>query len=135
VWTGSWWGDGVGCLAGRVGAGFSQTLVRTHRCLGARSVVWEWLCGGCGRRVAKVYLPMRVLRVGAWLGADVAGGGGGAGESGVGGGFVCRRCAGLVYESSERTSRPGPGRAVDVWDRFVKRVSGGVLGGGDVERG
>ncbi len=47
-------------------------------------------------------------------------------------GFVCRECAGFIYESVERRSRPLPGYRVDCWDRFVKRISGGVLGGDDV---
>ncbi len=128
VWRGDWWGDAGAGLERLVGEGFEQRLLRTHRCIGSRSVVWRWLCEGCGGWVAKVYRPRRVLTVGAWLGEAAAG------ERWTGGGFQCRACAGLVYESSERGSRPGKGRRVDVWDRFVKRVSGGVLGGGDVER-
>ena len=51
----------------------------------------------------------------------------------VGERFVCRKCAGLVYESAERTSRGGAaGIRVDVWDRLVQRISGGVLRGREV---
>ena len=46
--------------------------------------------------------------------------------------FLCLRCAGLLYESAERRSSPGvkmdgSRKRVDAMDRFVKRISGGVL--------
>jgi hypothetical protein len=47
-------------------------------------------------------------------------------------GFYCRRCSGVVYESSERTSVSSTGCRVDVWDRFVRRISAGVLRGSEV---
>jgi len=135
VWSGPWWGGGAGHLAESIPQGFGQTLLRTHRCLGAKSIVWEWLCAGCGRRAAKVYRPVEVLTVGKWLGEQETGAGDAVllGEGRSEGRFVCRRCVGLIYESSERTSQPERGRGVNVWDRFVKRVSGGVLRGRDVE--
>lgn len=142
VWAEPWWGGGVAHLAQSLpevfSHRFSQTLLRTHRCLGEKSMVWEWLCAGCGQRVAKVYRPVPVLTVGAWLGEQPVGnddteGAGDLSEGrNEGGKFLCRRCAGLIYESSERTSRPARGRVVNVWDRFVKRVSGGELCGRDV---
>lgn len=60
-----------------------------------------------------------------------------AGRREAWGAFLCGRCCRLVYESSERRSSPGvrrdgSRRRVDVWDRFVKRISGGVLSGGEV---
>lgn len=69
VWAEPWWGHGVGNLAESLPEGFSQTLLRTHRCLGDRSMVLEWLCDGCGRRSAKVYYPVPVMTIGKWLGA------------------------------------------------------------------
>ena len=46
--------------------------------------------------------------------------------------FLCLRCAGLIYESAELGATPGwrkggSRRRVDVLDRLVKRLSGGVL--------
>ncbi len=47
--------------------------------------------------------------------------------------FACRGCAKLLYESTERTSRPAKGRTVDHWDRFIRRLTAGTLRGKDVE--
>lgn len=47
-------------------------------------------------------------------------------------GFVCRRCADLIYESAERTSKAGRHGTANIWNRFVQRISGGVLRGRDV---
>ena len=47
--------------------------------------------------------------------------------------FTCRRCANLIYESAEKTSAPSPGRTVDHHDRFIRRLSGGVLRGDDLD--
>ncbi len=46
--------------------------------------------------------------------------------------FLCLKCAGLQYESSERTASPGRKKdgarhRVSETDRFVKRISGGVV--------
>lgn len=103
----------------------------------------QWVCpksaGGCGRLVYKLYLAMPT-----WTLVRVLGGGGAAGvlgsEAHVVAGFVCHRCAGLLYESAERGSSPGrrrngARRQVDVWDRFIKRISGGYLRGAAVDRG
>jgi hypothetical protein len=110
-----------------------QMIDRTHRPLGEKSLMCVFRCareaGGCGRWSRKLFLP-RVI----WTMRDHHA------EPGCEAcrqtmnepKFMCHRCAGLVYESAERTSRPGPGRSVNVWDRFVKRSSGGALRGRDV---
>lgn len=147
VWSGAW-GELRAGLADRVPGHFEQRLERVDRRLGTtgrcaspatrgklRSRVWQWVCpegdGGCGRLVYKLYLPMPNWTLLAALG--------GVDEpvDRHGLAFRCLRCAGLIYESAERTSSPGvrrdgARRRVDVWDRFVKRVSGGVLTGREV---
>ena len=147
------WGSACRSLVDRVPGGFEQGLVRRRRRLSARSVVWEWRCPaevrGCGCWVAKLYWPMPVWTLGArvseveaarcrgvlehWRGECDAG-------EFIAGGFRCRRCAGMVYESAERGSSPGrrvdgTPRRVDVWDRYVRRLSGGVLTGSALEAG
>ena len=144
VWSGDWGRLRVG-LADRVPEGFEQRLVRLERGLGggdgakpqaARVRVLQWVCpqvdGGCGRLVYKLYLAMPNWTLLAALGGVAAP----VDRQGLL--FLCRRCAGLLYESCERSSSPGRGRGggrrrVDVWDRFIKRISGGVLGGGDLQ--
>ena len=93
---------------------------------------WGWVCPGCGQWVFKLYWSTRLTTLAMVLGGAWAEAAWEENDGLVGDGFVCRRCAGLVYESSERTSRPAPGRGVDVWDRFVKRISGGALRGREV---
>lgn len=152
VWSGDW-GETRKDLADRVSEGFVQQLQRVDRKLGGltcgvptgfrvRSRVWQWVCpavdGGCDRLVYKVYLPMpwwTMLRVFG----DVAGLEQGAdpGAEASSARFLCLRCAGLVYESAELGSSPGirkggTRRRVNVFDRLVKRQSGGVLRGHDV---
>lgn len=146
VWSADWGALRVG-LAGLVPEGFEQELVRVRRGLGAvqttgrcaspatrlRSRVWQWVCpeegGGCGRLVYKVYLPLPSWTLTRfWGGVDLP-------VEAHGLWFRCQRCAGLAYESSERTSSPGVGKGGDrrrvcAMDRFVKRISGGVLDGG-----
>jgi len=147
VWSADWGELRVG-LAERVPGDFLQQLQRVDRRLdGAgcsasparrvRSRVFQWVCpeddGGCGRLVYKLYLPMPTWTLMQALGGvttpiDLHGLA-----------FRCLRCAGLLYESAERTSSPGRRRRggrrrVDVWDRFIKRISGGVLRGGEVDR-
>ena len=105
--------------------------------------VFQWVCpafdGGCGRLVYKLYLPMPYWTlVKAFAGAD-----GDCRPSADppaeadSARFLCLRCAGLIYESAERGARPGrrrdgSRRRVDVRDRLVKRISGGVLVRGDL---
>lgn len=159
-----YWAELRSGLAKKLPDDFEQVLTRVDRRLSARARVWQWYCpveaGGCGQLVYKLYLPMPV-----WTLIGAIGGRAGqqareeeASEAGLDGfsveglggilggldainqGFVCLKCAGLLYESSERTSVPGrrkdgSKRAVDTWDRFIKRVSGGVLTGREVGRG
>ncbi len=93
---------------------------------------WGWSCPRCEAWVYKLYWPARVTTLGMVVGSPWAHRAWEEHGALVGEGFVCRRCAKLMYESTERTSRPEPGRTVDPWDRFVKRISGGVLRGGEV---
>lgn len=134
------WGPACRWLVGRVPGEFEQVLLRRRRRLSARSWVWEWCCsaagGGCGGWVAKLYWPMAVWTLGARVHEGEAARCRGE-VGGWGGGFVCRRCAGVVYESAEGRSSPGvrgdgSRRRVDGWDRYVKRMSGGVLTGRSV---
>jgi len=146
------WGSLRTGLAQKVDPSFEQQLQRVDRRLcdasrsggtgkRIRSRVFQWICpaydGGCGRLVYKLYLPMPY-----WTLVDVY-----AGkfahdappprDEAVPAAFLCLRCAGLVYESSECTASPGTRkdgsrRRVNAMDRAIKRMSGGVLRGRDV---
>ncbi|MEM6259712.1 MAG: hypothetical protein AAGI37_15640 [Planctomycetota bacterium] len=148
VWSADWGTLRVG-LADKVPLGFEQQLQRVDRKLGRqatgrpaspatppRSRVWQWVCsgadGGCGRLVYKLYLPMPFWTlVDAYAGryndppmVDP--------QPGVPSAFLCLKCAGLLYESAERRASPGKKkdgtrRRVNTADRFVKRISGGVV--------
>lgn len=91
---------------------------------------WRWVCPGvggkgCGRRVDRLYLPLKVWGIGE------AGGGkwqiahGTSQIGGGGGGFACRECHGV-----EDLTLVGP----KGWNQFVAHVSGGVLYGREVRR-
>lgn len=130
------WGSLTRDLVRKVGEDWEQILVLRVKKLGPKSQVKQWRCAGCGRWVSKLYMPVAM----SWMG-EVLGWGDGDGATIVSrlnaggmslGRFLCRGCHGVVYESSELTSRPAAGRRVDVMDRFVKRYSGGVLRGRDV---
>lgn len=143
VWSANW-GSLRTDLAAKVQPSFVQQLTRVDRKLGGltssvptgfrvRSRVWQWVCpevdGGCGRLVYKLYLPMPY-----WTLAQAFGDVGGLemDDSTPSARFLCLRCAGLVYESAELGATPGwrkggSRRRVDVLDRLVKRLSGGVL--------
>ena len=146
VWSADW-GRLRSGLAQQVPLDFVQELQRLDRRLNRNgtptsatpipSRVLQWVCpaadGGCGRRVYKLYLSMPTWTLWQALGGLEM-------EKGVADSamcFLCKSCAGLVYESSERTSTPGirnngQPRRLDVWDRFLKRISGGVLTRKDV---
>lgn len=149
VWSGDWAGLRAG-LAEKVAADFVQQLHRVDRRLGRGDTgakaplarVFQWVCpeveGGCGRLVYKLYLPMPYWTLSA-LSGDFSGfeSGEDADAEALPASFLCLRCAGLVYESSERSSSPGRmksggRRRVNALDRLVKRQSGGVLRGRDV---
>jgi hypothetical protein len=150
VWSPGWGELRVG-LAGRVPAGFRQALERVDRRLGrdedkasSRSGpatrVFQWVCppdaGGCGGRVYKVYLPMPAWTLCRALGA-VADDLPACPADGEPRAFLCHRCAGLIYESAERTASPGKcahgrRRRINPMDRLVKRLSAGALSAADV---
>ncbi len=120
-------------IAQRVPNDFQQSLLRTHRYL--RTTVMAFMrCPKCDTWMKNLYWPQPIWTVGM-----------ASGDQGIEtsreelyrrytDGFVCRECAGFIYESVERRSRPSPGYRVDCWDRFVRRISGGMLSGHDVDR-
>jgi hypothetical protein len=129
VWRGPW-GSATLDLTQRVPAGWTQWVKRTLRVLSAGVYVRLVGCERCETWVYKLYWPQRVWTVADWLGTSAAE----VAEperlaAPCVGGFVCRRCAMVIYESAERSSRPVPGRIVDAWDRFVKRAVGSVCEG------
>ncbi len=132
------WGTIRQYIAQRVPRDFQQSLLRTHRYL--RTTVMAFMrCPKCAKWMKNLYWPQPIWTLEMAMGMASRG-------QGIEGsreelyrryadGFVCRECAGFVYESVERRSRPAAGYRVDCWDRFVRRVSGGVLGGDDVGPG
>lgn len=128
VWSLDWGTLRLG-LVNMVPMDFEQTLERVARACAGRSVVRRWRCPDCGESVGKLYWPMPVWTIPAALASAAVAA---AARQPMGEGFACRLCAGLIYESAERGSRPRRGRHVDVWDRFVKRISGGLLRGAEV---
>lgn len=155
VWSGDW-GSLRTDLAQKVDPSFVQQLARVDRKLGLAvrasacessegsfkpnpgakapsARVFQWVCpeadDGCGRLVYKLYLPIPY-----WTLVQAFGDVGGLemDDSAPLARFLCLRCAGLVYESAELGATPGwrkggSRRRVDVLDRLVKRLSGGVL--------
>lgn len=142
------WGSLTDDLVRKVCEDWEQILVLREKPLGAKSRVKQWRCEGCGRWVSKFYMPVAM----AWMGEVLGSGsyvchhalrhwanqfranqhwanGDGVKQSKQ---LLCRGCHGVVYESSELTSRPGRGRRLGPLDRFVKRYSGGVLCGRDM---
>ncbi len=129
-----WWGAVRRFLSDCVPIEFEQIVQRTHRMLGNLAMVRFMRCPKCSRWVYKLFLPMTVGTMGGMLGKDSLPEPFHENKKCLGGLlFMCGRCAKLIYESAEKGSRPGKGRSVDQWDRFVKRISGGVLKGREVE--
>jgi hypothetical protein len=147
VWSADWGELRVG-LADKVPEGFVQQLQRVDRKLGCqttgrvaspaapRARVWQWVCpkfdGGCGRRVYKLYLPMPVWTLVDAYAGKYACDAQPSHDEAAPAAFLCLRCAGLLYESAERKSSPGKRkdgtrRRLNPDDRFIKRISGGVL--------
>ena len=126
VWAGPW-GTLRRMVIEDVADDFEQRLRRAHRPVGRQRGMWQWQCPGCGRWCYKLYWPMPTVTIQRRLdcGSELRDEGDAIAERG----FSCRRCAKLVYESVERT-----GQAVDVWGRFVQRISEGVLRGRDVNK-
>ncbi|QNN25332.1 MerR family DNA-binding transcriptional regulator [Planctomycetales bacterium ZRK34] len=108
------WGFVRRYLYERVDDSFYQELVRVRRRIGAQGGMWQWICPRCGQQVFKVYLAMGPWTARHYLGNEAVM---------IGERFACRRCAELVYESAECT---------EAWDRFVQRLSGGLMRGEEV---
>ncbi|MCZ6850388.1 MAG: hypothetical protein O7F17_01970, partial [Planctomycetota bacterium] len=134
------WGQMRQALPDRISRRWQQTLLRSHRPTTPGAYIRFFACPRCQRWMKNVYWPMPVWTIALALASRDAT----HPEAPAGVprplphrypcGFVCRICAGLIYESVERRSRPLPGRHVDVWDRFVQRISGGMLRGREVAR-
>jgi len=146
------WGDVRQHLANQLPDGFAQTIVRQPRKLGGTTPTWMWVCpqsepdragpvldnrrAKCLGRVYKLYCPLPPWTIPAAMGLierdDAMGD---AWRDVATHRFMCRNCAGLVYESSERNWRSGDARgsAAIAWDRFVQRMSMGVVRGRDVD--
>jgi hypothetical protein len=133
---------------------FSQVLRRVRRVDARGRASWQWRCPTCcsgpaGARshagalrrhgrclgwVTRLYWVMPTWTIAASMSATAR-----AAWRLPPGGFVCRGCAGLVYESSERWwgrgttayERQANCRAI-AWDRLVRRVTSGRLRGKDV---
>jgi len=120
------WGTLRQHVAERIPAEFHQSLLRTHRYL--RTTVMAFMrCPKCDKWMKNLYWPQPIWTMKMAMGSD-----GRYLCCWYTDGFVCRECAGFIYESVERRSRPAAGYSVDSWDRFVRRISGGVLAGDDV---
>lgn len=114
---------------------FQQNLWRVRRPIGAQGAQWQWLCPACGAMVFKVYLPMLPLDVRQHLHVPLKPGGPPRGYYTLtddAARFVCRKCAGLVYESTELTSKDSAGKPCDWFDRFIQRMTRGALKAGDL---
>lgn len=114
------WGDATADLTHRVPKPWLQRVLRTHRPLGRRMVYVRLLqCPTCIKWCYKLYWPQRI-----WTVAEAAGD---RGRSARGqDGFMCRRCARVIYESAERGSRPAAGRRVNMKVRFTRRALGAI---------
>ncbi len=120
VWSGLW-SSGNRDLTHRVPDEWLQAVRLTHRPLGVRMVYVGLLqCPKCVRWCYKLYWPQRIWTVAHAVGVVALD------ETPVDG-FMCRRCAKVLYESTERKSRPEPGRRVDIAQRFTRRALG-VIG-------
>jgi hypothetical protein len=114
----------------RVPDEFCQVLLRGYRDCPPNGR-WQWRCpeaeGGCGRWVNKLFLPMRTWTMAMTLGVEEPR----REELIAAKGFLCWKCAGLVYESTAASRKRGHHDAV-AWDQFIRRMSGGVLSGEEV---
>ncbi|MCC7406705.1 MAG: hypothetical protein IT442_01450 [Phycisphaeraceae bacterium] len=121
VWAGPWGDQVAEAMVGRVRASFSQRLIRERHELTERCGQWRWVCPECGGRVLRMVWAMEpwtvlsakgVRGLGVWRGGEEEG-------------FRCVRCAGVVYESSERRWRKGEEGERVFWERWVRRMIGG----------
>lgn len=116
------WGSAITDLTHRVEEGWMQNVRLTHRPLGRRMVYVGLLqCPQCERWGYKLFWPQRIWTVAYAVGAAREQ------QTQDSGGFMCRRCAKVIYESAERGSRPGPGRRVNVDGRFQRRALGVMI--------
>lgn len=139
VWSPPWDEPGVRPnLIGNIPDEFEQTLRRTHRPTSSRCYTRFLECPQCLKWCLKLYWPQRVWTVGDQTGIAESNksprpqSGGPLPRERETEGFRCRRCAKLIYESAERTSTSAPGRKANVWDRYVKRATGCVVRGRDI---
>jgi len=126
------WGQARLGLADLVPVGFEQQLARRLRRITGRCEQWQWVCPRCGQRVYKLYWPMPTWTLAASVlgvsSAQLCGWMDGQWKEA----FSCRRCAALVYESSEAHWRADEAGQAVFWDRFVRRMTVGLVRGGDM---
>ena len=128
VWTVPW-DDARPDLTLNIPDGFIQKLQRTHRPMASRVYTRFLECPQCAQWCFKLFWPRPIWTVGDQIGTNAQTQKGGNTEMG---GFQCRRCAKLIYESAERTSTPASGRRANIWDRYVKRATDCLVRGCDV---
>jgi|GEM_PF-6566488 len=98
--------------------------------MAAQSAQWQWRYKGCGSFVFKIYWPFAPTpALGSGEAMHIPSGW----RTSVGG-FSCRRCADIAYESAERTSRSSTGWRVDPMDRFCRRLTAGRVAWRDVRQ-
>ncbi len=123
VWCGPW-GDWRRAMVDRVPGDWGQWVWRYWSSAG-RHGMWRWICPRCGGGAVKLYWPMPVMTVAKFFGDEPRGDMTGLGE------FVCRGCAGFMYDSEEMN--PGYEAHEDkVWDWFVRRLTEGRMRGSDL---
>ena len=144
VYTASW-GSIRPYAAEGVPDTFVQSIPKTHRVVN-RNPMCFFQCPRCDKWMKKLYWPQPIWTIAMALASRPVPGRSVLESGSVSAsmrspeddfnqftdGFVCRLCAGLIYESVERRSRPARGYRVDVWDRFITRISAGVLRARDV---
>ncbi|MHB1158367.1 MAG: hypothetical protein ACYC26_16200 [Phycisphaerales bacterium] len=115
------WGELRRMIVEKVPDNVIFMLDRARKPMAAQGTQWQWRCKGCGSFVFKIYWPFAPTPA---LGSGETMHFPPGWRTGVGG-FSCRRCADIAYESAERTSRSSTGRRVDPMDRFCRRLTAG----------
>ncbi len=129
-------------MADRLPDDFTQTLERTWQETAVRNhdpdatgamgaigaILYHWRCPDCARWCRMLFLPMPVWTLPASRADGTAAA---LARAPLLDHFTCRRCANLQYESAERRKKGDKMRNAPR-DRFIKRISGGILTAKDV---